>query len=145
MWTFVKWVMWSAWGLMALIVGVWMLSGSTPDSHAPQSAPDPFTIMTPAEHIAELKKALSEWKPHQDPRQTYWGRLDDAERHYYILPTEDKRRPDVVKLKTELERRKKESSRLTGIATREILANALEKKYLDQGTHGQGRLCWVSP
>jgi hypothetical protein len=33
-------------------------------------APDPFTTMTTAEHVAEAKKALDEWKPHKDPMMT---------------------------------------------------------------------------
>jgi hypothetical protein len=114
-----------------------------PQRPSPSPTPDPFTTMTPTEHVAEIKKALEAWTPHKDPMKTYWGRLDDADRHYAILPAEDQRRPDVVKLKAELERRKKESSRLAGIATREVFARQLEKNYLDQGLdvyvslHGQ--------
>jgi hypothetical protein len=104
----------------------------TPTAPTP-TAPDPFTTMTPAEHVAEAKKALDEWKPHEDPMRTIWGRVADAEKHLNTLPAEDQQRPDVLKLKREVDRRNKEIERLSTIAAREVFAKQLERTYLDKG------------
>ena len=104
----------------------------TPTSPTP-TAPDPFTTMTPAEHVAEAKNALDEWQPHKDPMRTIWGRVADAEKHLNALPAEDQQRPDVLKLKREVDRRNKEIERLSKIAAREVFAKQLERTYLDKG------------
>jgi hypothetical protein len=88
--------------------------------------------MTAAEHIAEAKKALAEWKPHKDPMKTVWGRVADAEKHLNALSPEDQRRPDVVKLKREVDRRTKGIDRVARIGARELFAKQLEKTYLNK-------------
>jgi hypothetical protein len=89
--------------------------------------------MTPAGHIAEAKKPLAERKPYKDLMKTSWGRVADAEKHLNALPVEDQQRPDILKLKQEVDRRNKEIERLAKLGARELFAKQLEKTYLDKG------------
>ena len=105
------------------------------ESKAVTPAPpqDAFTLMSPVQHLNEAKKALSEWKPNKDPMKTYWGRVAEAQEHLVAIPKHSPEWKTAQPLVKELDRRNSEISRLAAIGARQMLAELVERNYLDKG------------
>ena len=103
-----------------------------------------FNNLTPAQHLAEAKKALAEGNPEaQDPKKRSFGRLQDARKHLEAIKRDAEEYGEARDLLKEVAQREKEVKKLnlyTEKATREFLikrreetAKSLEKDFLDKG------------
>lgn len=103
-----------------------------------------FNNLTPAQHLAEAKKALAEGNPEaEDPKKRSFGRVQDARKHLEAIKRDAEEYGEARELLKEVAHREKEVKKLnvyTETATREFLikrreeaAKALEKDFLDKG------------
>lgn len=115
---------------------------STVAPSAEQSA-SPEPTITTDQHLSGAKKALeTDYQPSEDPMETKWGHVTEAEEHLSAITQYDneQQKTDANNLLEEINRRNKEIDKLSkaverkiAVQLRENLRNNLEKGFLELG------------
>lgn len=108
------------------IIGYILGQFGKPEQKAPPSLTkqdESFNKLTPAEHLEEAKKALSDgYKPNKDIMKTTWGRVTDAKKHLEAIKTDTSEYNEAKNLMQEVSRREKEIKKVAAIIADQFMA-----------------------